>query len=308
MASGIVHVLGNLNLDIILGPVARWPQRGTETILPYQTVRVGGAAGNAIRSLSALGIPMLVHATVGNDEFGEILASGLGACVSGLKRVDVKTAYTVGISHPDGERTFFTYLGHLQHFDPDPVYEALAAAPEGYLLVCGYFLLPELRHGMAEALLKFAKKHGHTVLFDSGWPVESWCDDTREELRRLLPLVDVVLPNELEAKQWADTDDVEVALRYFEENRSCGVVKLGEKGACWLDAGRLAICPSRSITVVDSVGAGDAFNAGYIAGLLHGLDQEHAISVAVEVAGLAIASNPREYPDWAMATSRLQLS
>lgn len=307
MTSSVVHVLGNLNLDIILGPVTNWPQHGTETIVPYQTVRVGGAAGNAIRSLCALGIPMHVHASVGNDEFGDMLASGLETCGSELKRVDLKTAYTVGISHPDGERTFFTYLGHLQHFDPYPVFDALAADPEGYLLVCGYFLLPEFRKGMAEELLEFAKKQRHTILFDCGWPVEGWSNDVRAELRRLLPFIDVVLPNELEATRWAGTADIQAALEYLRDCGSCGVVKLGEKGAGWLDAGRLAICPSRSIKVVDSVGAGDAFNAGYVAGLIHGLRQELAVSVAVEVACLAISSNPRHYPDWLTATSRLQL-
>ena len=304
----MIHVVGNLNLDIVLGPLERWPAPGTEVVLPYQTVRIGGAAGNAIKALRALGVPTRGHTTVGNDHFGDMLSKELGQDAVDAVRHNKNTAYTVGISHPNGERTFFTYLGHLEEYDPAPVFDALAADPGGYLLLCGYFLLPGLRNAGALELIEAARHHGHTVVFDSGWPTEGWSTAVRDELDSLLPLVDIVLPNEVEAYGWAQTQDVVAAIRHLERFGGRAVVKLGARGAGWLRSETLELAPPAQLRVVDTIGAGDAFNAGLIAARLHGLGLDMATAVAVEVAGQAISSNPRSYPSWDEAVARLALA
>lgn len=297
-----VHVVGNLNLDIILGPLDPWPPPGTETILPDNALRAGGAAANAALALHALGTPVQLHADVGDDPFGDVLLrelAPLGEAARTVRRVPWPTAYSVGITHVGDERTFFTFLGHLAHFDPAGLNAALRRSQGDILLVCGYFLVPGMRGGRLQATLRIAEAQNHAVALDTGWPSEGWTDAVREELSALLPHVGLVLPNAGELAGWTARSQLEPALAALEAQGPRAVAKLGAEGAAWLDAGTLRRAPSPAARVADTVGAGDAFNAGLLAALQRGLPLEDAVRAGTRTAALAIASDPRRYPAWA---------
>ena len=141
-----IAVIGNVNVDLILGPAAPWPQPGTEIIVDHDELRVGGCAGNSALALKALGVPFALAASIGSDRFGAWLASEFGEQSKRWRVHDENTTISVGITHPDGERTFFTTLGHLPHYGAADVLVALDGEVHrgGLALFAGPFLMPKL--------------------------------------------------------------------------------------------------------------------------------------------------------------------
>ena len=71
-------VIGNVNVDLILGPAEPWPKPGTEIIVDHDELRVGGSAGNAALAWEGLGVDFQIAANVGNDQFGHWLRQAFG--------------------------------------------------------------------------------------------------------------------------------------------------------------------------------------------------------------------------------------
>ena len=290
-----IHLIGNVNLDLILGPLAAWPRMGTETFLRDSEVRVGGAGGNAALASRALDAAVRLHASVGDDLFGEVLVRELGDLAGSLQHVRSETAYSVALAHPGGERTFFTTVGHLGTLDVAAVEHSVAAAPASFVLLTGYFLLPPLRTPATRRLLAAAKAAGHTTVLDPGWPSEGFGPDVRDELAGLLPFVDVVLPNELEALAWTGHDDIAEAAAAFAGRGVQTVVKRGAAGASWREGDRLRSHAAPAVEVADTVGAGDAFDAALVAALHEGRPLSDAARRATSYASGVVASRPRSY-------------
>lgn len=297
MRSEALHLIGNVNLDVVMGPLASWPRMGTEIFLGDNEVRAGGAAGNAALALRALGVPVELHASLGRDLFGDLLARELGELATGLDRVSLDTAYSVGITHPSGERTFLTHLGHLDAFDVAAAQRRIVGAPQSRVLVCGYFLVAPLRTAAAVDLLRAAQTAGHVTLLDTGWPSGGFGPKAQDELAELLPWLDIVLPNEIEAKAWTGHDDVDGAIEAFAEQRVQAVVKRGSFGASWWQGDHTRHLRAPVVDVVDTIGAGDAFNAAFLAALQRGWATAEAVTAAIDYASRVVATRPRSYPD-----------
>ncbi len=305
-----ILVVGNANVDVLLGDVAPWPRTGTELMVDRYELRVGGAAGNTGLALAALGVKggeaSEVIASVGSDALGGWLEDELKGAAR-LTRVPGSTALTVGLTHPDGQRTFVSHLGHLAQLPLERLDTALQGArPGDLLLLCGYFLLPQLRE-MAPRLLQAARARGIVTTLDTGWPTEGWTEAVRDELLGLLPHLDVFLPNREELLGVAGLADgggydpaaVDEALaRLHERGAGQVVVKLGPSGALFADEDERHLQPAPDVEVQDTVGAGDTFNAALLAAVQRGMSWPRALAPAVRAASLAIASAPRRYPSW----------
>lgn len=290
-----VHLIGNVNLDIVMGPVEPWPAPGTERLVEHQEVRVGGAAGVAAMALQALATPLRLHARIGDDAFGAVVRDAMGPAGAQLETVRAGTAYSVGVTHPDGERTFLTYPGHLAALDVQAIAEELEGSQPGLVLVCGYFLLPSLRRGAGLELVRLARSAGHRVLFDSGWPSEGFTDAVRGDLDALLPSLDDVLPNQAEALAWTGAARLEDAVERLQRSGARAIVKRGPRGASWLEGGELASRAPPRVSVADSVGAGDCFNAAFAAAVARGASHAAAVEAAVRYASNVVQSRPRDY-------------
>jgi sugar/nucleoside kinase (ribokinase family) len=295
-------VIGNVNVDLILGPTAPWPTPGTEIIVEHDEIRVGGAAGNSALTLLGLGVDFSVAGNVGDDQFGRWLREAFGARAAKWPVRPEATTLSVGLTHPDGERTFFTTRGHLPRFCLADVRDCLdgATLSGGYALVCGSFLTADLAADYP-ALFDWADAHGITVALDTGWPLEGWSEENRRRAKSWLARCGCVLMNEVEATSLtgiADPAEAAGSLKAGMPDGAVVVVKCGPDGAIGIDRdGTFSRAAAPMVKVVDTIGAGDAFNAAFLAALASGKGFSSCLEAGVRVASRAISTLPRTYGD-----------
>ena len=293
-------VAGNVNVDLILGPAEPWPAPGTEVVVARDELRVGGAAGNTALAWMALCADFQIAGSAGSDLFGRWLADAFGGRAARWRASPEATTVAVGITHPDGERTFFTSRGHL----PDLSWPDVRAVLEGgslaggLLLLCGSFLTARLTADYA-ALFDWADAQGAAVALDTGWPPEGWTPAAIDQAWGWIARSRHLLINESEAKGLTGRNTIERALEDLAGRLPPGgvaVVKAGPGGAFARAGGGQTIhAPARPVAVVDTIGAGDVFNAGYLHALAAGSPVEDALAFGVELASTAISTSPRPY-------------
>jgi sugar/nucleoside kinase (ribokinase family) len=287
-----VTVIGCVQVDLVLTPVSELPRAGTSAFVDDMSVRVGGAGANAALALAEVGMAPRLVGCVGEDHFGRWILDQLRPYgLAGDISVDGhgRTGLTVACEAPLRDRSFLTYLGVTATASsaivPD---DALSA---DHLLLCDYFCAPGMRGAPSRELLAAARAEGATTHFDTSWDAAGWEQETREELFELLPLVDVFLPNEAEACALADTESVASAGRRLQA-RSGGwvVVKLGASGcvAFGPDGARLT-STAPAVEAADTIGAGDAFNAGLVAALAAERDWSEVLPAATAFASSVVA-------------------
>ncbi len=294
-----IHVIGGVMVDLIMGPVTPWPRPGTETFVDHSELRAGGPAGNTGLALKALGVPHHIVCNVGNDMFGAWLIETFGEVARTWPQVATPTALSVGVEHPGGERSFLTTAGNLAVQTPESM---LAMLPEeatagDIALLTGSFLYLDLIE-VFEAMLATVSARGFAVALDTGWPSDGWTDTIKASTVACLAHCDHVLLNEIESLSLSGEQTVEAAAMWLARRAKPGaivVVKRGGDGAsAWRD-GEVTHVPAPAVAVIDTTGAGDTFNAGYLGALLDGATLEDALRAGVAVASAAIASSPRRY-------------
>ncbi|WAP68524.1 carbohydrate kinase family protein [Jiella pelagia] len=293
-------VLGNVNVDLILGPCAPWPLPGTEVMVEHDELRVGGAAGNTALAWAGLGRKHEIFANVGTDTFGAWLKAEFGTRAEAWAVEATATTISVGITHPNGERTFITSRGHLPQFSWESVQRMMD--PEtlsgGILLVCGSFLTDSLTDDYAR-LFDWADRQEVEIALDTGWPLKGWSREVRDTVHGWLPRCRYLLLNEIETLALAETDDIVAGiagLRHELGPDGTVVAKLGAKGAM---AQASDGAPTRrhapDVAVVDTIGAGDVFNAGFLMGIAAGDGLAEALDAGITLASRAISTAPRLY-------------
>lgn len=292
-----ICIIGNANLDLVCGPLDDWPERGTETFLPRSDLRIGGSAANTALVLQRLGARGGLVSAAGADAAGRMLAARFQGTLDRVAVIEASTSVTVGLLHPDAERTFLSTDGHLDLLDLGFFLSQLEDWPvEGALvLVSGAFAMPGLLKDHME-LLSVLKEAGAEVAIDPGWPGTDWAEDVREQALEWIALADHVLMNDKEALGLARAGDLDAACAFFDAELAAGrrlVIKCGKNGALALSGGTAVSASARPLTVFDTVGAGDAFNAGYLEAVARGLALEPALKAGVAVAGRVIAEFPR---------------
>jgi len=291
-------LIGNVNVDLVMGPQEPWPQPGTEVILPKSELRVGGAAGNTALALEALQADYQLIASRGNDVLGRWLAEPFGRHAAAWTQAEAPTTVSVGIGHPDGDRTFFTTTGHLHAFTLADVLAQLEREGRGRTaLLVGPFVTPVLLEDY-DALIDILRKRGYRVALDTGWPDGGWSEGVRERVKGWIGRCDHLLINDIEARGLSGAGTVgeaAAAILPLLPQGATLVVKCGPQGAlAWRGEEHVSV-PAPSVEVVDTIGAGDTFSAGYFAGLAEGDDLAGAVSRGVAVASLAVSTSPRRY-------------
>jgi len=256
-----VVFLGDFNVDIIMDSLEAMPVADKEVRCGSFELVIGSSACIASCAYAGLGGSSWLCGLAGGDYFGSFLLESLAArrVRTDAVRTDpgLRTGVTVNLVSGTA-RSQVTYPGSMTKFalaDVGPgVFENL-----GHLHVSGIFqahaMLPDLTE-----VMRRARAAGATVSLDCQWDhTERW-----ERLDPWLAAVDWFFANADEAGSMTGTRSAVDALEALSRRTRCPVVKSGEAGAmAWIDGHPVKV-PAPRVTVVDTVGAGDNFDAGFL--------------------------------------------
>jgi len=286
-----VACLGIMVADVVARPVIELPERGRLTLVDQMELHTGGCAVNTGISLTKLGVEVGVLGAVGDDGFGDFVVSELkryGIDTRGVTRkANVNTSATMVMVEPDGERRFLHYLGANAELVEDDIDDA-AYKNAKVLHIAGALVLPGIDGEPTARILRRARELGLTTSFDTVW-------DAKGNWMRLvepcLPHVDIMLPSLAEAQMLtgrkSPQDVAEVLMGYGV--RTVGL-KMGEEGAYVRTNEEEYFVPPFSVEAVDATGAGDAYVAGFLTGLVRGWPLEKTARFANAVGALCVTA------------------
>jgi ribokinase len=283
-----VVALGDVNVDII-AHFASYPAKGQDALAYATEFHCGGSAANTAIALAGMGLDVSLIACVGSDPLATKALDHLneaGVAPSGLQR---DPAATTGLMYliitPDGERTILGHRGANVFTDPNQIREQEIQDAKLFHL-SGYALLADPQRSAALLGLEMACRHGLTVTLDPGMSVPQGALD---EMRALLPVVNIILPNLTEAQRLTGlTRPEQCALALLEAGAEVVALKLGGDGCLIGDRKGFCYVPGFAVEPRDTTGAGDTFAAGVIAGFLGGLDWCSAAVLANAMGAVAV--------------------
>jgi sugar/nucleoside kinase (ribokinase family) len=290
-----VVVAGNLNVDLTLAHVPDWPRWGTEVVLERADRRAGGVA-HAACALAALGVAVTVVAAVGEDGDADFLRAWLaraGVDASGVAaHPERATGLSVAVVRADGERTFFTLPGALLAETPAALLARAGAFRPRWLLLSGLMLLPDGPPQPVLAEMARLSRLGTRVAVDVGWDPLGWPPRRLHLARSVLEAADLALLNADEARAlgWEDARPRRPGARVAVKRGPLGA-RVGDDRGSW-------DVPATPAVAVDTVGAGDVWNAAFLAASLAGHPTAAAAARANRAASLYVAAppGPDRYP------------
>jgi sugar/nucleoside kinase (ribokinase family) len=278
-------ILGDANPDLVLTGDVEPTFGQRERLLDGAHLTVGGSGAIVACGAARLGLRVAFCGVVGDDLFGRFMRDELdrrGVDVKGLVVApDRSTGLTVVLARPD-DRAILTHegtIGDLRAGSIDP--EFLAAA--SHVHVASYFLQGRLAPDLP-ALFERVRANGATTSVDPNWdPSERWDSG----VRGLLSHTDVFLPNATEAVHIAGTASVDEAVIALAASAGLVVAKAGPDGAVASRGDELVRAPAPAVDAVDTTGAGDGFDAGFLVSWLAGDPLERALAIANACGGLS---------------------
>ncbi|HLR90044.1 MAG TPA: carbohydrate kinase family protein [Balneolaceae bacterium] len=283
-----ILVVGELNVDIILNKINKMPVPGQEQRADEMTLTMGSSTAIFAANASKLGSSVGFTGKVGNDTYGSYMVEALRKYQVNTEAIivdpELKTGATV-IFVLEEDRMMVTHPGAMEHFSAVDISDDLLKRYR-HIHTSTLFFQPLLKDSLA-GLFKRAKRLGLTTSMDSQWdPEEKWDLD----LTNILPYTDFFLPNESELLAMAGTEDLDKALHFFSKFNSCLVVKRGTRGALLLQrpGEKLTVEGLRVPEVVDTVGAGDSFNAGFINAFLKNKDLQTCLEEGNRTAAVSV--------------------
>jgi 2-dehydro-3-deoxygluconokinase len=271
---------------------------------------IAGAESNVAIGVSRLGVQGTWFGRVSNDELGAVIMREMRAEGIDVHAVvdDAPTSTMVKI-HRTGEvsQVFYNRRGGAgSRLSPDDI-DPAAISGAAVLHVTG--ITPALGPGPAAAVaaaIDVAKAAGVPVSFDVNYRAALWRPgDARATFARIVARADIVFASEHEAELVTCEDSPRAAAKAFaEQGVAQAIVKLGARGCLALIDGKFYNQQARSVSVVDLVGAGDAFAAGYLADFIEGAEAEERLTTATDTAAFAVST----HGDWEGLPSRAELT
>lgn len=282
-AESRVVCAGIVVADLFVPPLPTLPTAGELLATDDFLLMPGGCAANTAIVLTRLGVSSTVVGKVGADPFGDFLEQDLlarGVDTRGLTRAPGHgTSKTVVLTVAGDDRRFVHTFGANADLGADDIERTLLEGADAFY-VGGYLVLPRLEQAALAELYAAARARGARTILDVVVP----SGDARISLdlvADVLPHIDFFVPNEDEARLLTgEMDPYRQAERLREAGASTAVVTMGPEGALLVDDERSIRLPGPDVEVVDGSGAGDAFSAGLIAGLLEGWDVERTLRFA----------------------------
>ena len=284
-----ITLVGDSCVDLLMYGLPEELPCERELLASDMAVRLGGSAAITAHNLAALGRKVGFITPSANDEFGRLCQSELTSAGVDLSRCiwpdDARTGVTVHLQH-SALRHMFTYAGatfqlHFQDLDLDYLVDSR------HFHMASYYLQQALTPKIPE-LFQAIKAAGLTISLDpNDDPEHTW----NRSILDALKFVDVLMPNEREACLIAGEPDLDRAVSDLRKRVPLLVIKRGAKGASAYDPTNEWHAPAEPANVVDAVGAGDSFNAGFLHAWIGGAEIQETLAFGNACGALSTTMN-----------------
>jgi sugar/nucleoside kinase (ribokinase family) len=262
-------VIGDANIDLVVVGSGQVPESGQEVFVDNMMIHLGGGAALFSVSLAKLGLQVAFNGVLGDDANGHFIRNRFAEYGIDTRMIQTSQIHSTGISiafNPETDRSFITYAGSNMELQVDKL--DLNQISQGkHVHITGY--KGRRNHEQYVQLARSLKEKGITLSCDVGWDDSGEWDNSIFDFMRYF---DVFLMNETEALHYTGLENKEESLRYMSKYCNHVVVKLGASGAIAMKDGLLTRSTAYKVKAVDTTGAGDSFNAGYLYGFLSGKD------------------------------------
>ncbi len=278
-------VIGEINPDLILQGNDVTPAFGqAEKLVENAVLTIGSSSVIFACGAAKLGLNIAFVGIVGDDVFGHYMLSemqkrgiDISHCVVNKQE---KTGFSVILSQPN-DRAILTHPGSIASLRYSDIDQDLFKRAK-HVHLGSFFMLSHLQKDVAK-LFERARAAGLTTSIDTNYdPLETWDGGINDVLKH----TDVFLPNETELFCMSRKDTLEKALEHFSHIPTLAV-KLGSKGGLAKQQNKRVTAPPLNVKVVDTTGAGDTFDAGFLYGNLNGWTLEKSLQLACACGSLS---------------------
>lgn len=280
-----IVVVGDINADLILsGDVT--PEYGQiEKLIDDATLTIGSSGAIFACGAARLGLRVSLIGKVGDDVFGRYMQQALSERDVDTSALvidpNVKTGLSVIFSHGN-DRAILTYSGSISALRFDEINTSLFSHAR-HLHLTSYYLQTKLQPDIP-ALLQAAHHAGTSISLDTNYdPEEKWDGGLAEVLK----MVDVFLPNETELHAISGIPYTDLALEELSKRIPVIAVKMGARGGLARRGSERVVTGSLSVKVIDTTGAGDSFDGGFLYGYLSGWDLADSLRLACACGSLS---------------------
>jgi len=280
--------LGILVADIIGQRVKRWPEKGKLELIDRVELHSGGCAANTAIDLAKPGLKVGLAGKLGNDPLGDFLLKTYRKYdldIRGVRRANkMGTSATLVMVDSNGERSFLHAPGANKEFSLKDIDRSLLTNCK-ILHIAGSFLLPKLDGQPIARIFQEAKKRKIITSLDTVWDAQGrWL----KLIAPVFPYLDFFLPNLEEAKMITGQRNPEkIANKLLGLGVKTVALKMGKKGCYVANRKCIVTRPAYQIKPVDTTGAGDAFAAGFLFGVIKGWPLARIVSFANAVGAMA---------------------
>jgi sugar/nucleoside kinase (ribokinase family) len=279
-----ILVAGEINPDLILsGDVL--PEFGqVEKLVDRATLAIGSSSAIFACGAARLGLRVAFIGVCGDDVFGHFMLDEMQKRNVDISNVLIRSKGQTGLSvilNQDADRAILTHLGLIPALQAADISDALLRQAR-HLHVASYFLQTNLQPDLP-ALFHRAHLLELTTSLDTNYdPSEKWIG-----FDELLSATDIFFPNKTEALSITQTNHMELAAKQLANKSKFVVIKLGADGAALQTNGEMIVVESIPVNIVDTIGAGDAFDAGFLYGYLNRWDLETSLRLGVVCGALS---------------------
>jgi len=283
-----ILVIGELNVDIVATGLHSVPEMGAEILAENCELTLGSASAIFAAGIAKLGHDVTFISHVGQDHFGDFCRrtlKQLGVSTRNVTRKrEEKTGVTIALSGKR-DRALVTYAGAVATLTADSINEAVMSRHD-HLHLTSYYLQAGLRPSFAH-LFRQAKASGLTTSFDpNSDPTDKW----DKNIDAVLSYTDVLFVNEREAMKLTRSKSLNSALKTLGAKVDCAVVKRGARGATAIQNEKLFHTSGFKVRAIDTTGAGDSFDAGFLSAYLRKAPLAECLRIANACGALSAIS------------------
>lgn len=279
-----ILVAGEINPDLILSGDVVPAFNQTEKLTDSAVLTIGSSSAIFACGAARLGLKVAFVGVCGGDLFGRFMLEELQKRKVDVSHVIVRQEGQTGLSvilNHGTDRAILTHLGLIAALRAIDIPEALLQEAR-HLHVASYFLQTGLQLDLPN-LFRRARSFGLTTSLDTNYdPSESWAG-----FDELLSVTNVFLPNEKEARSLSGEEKIDAAADILGRKVETLAIKLGSEGALGIRNSEKVQVTSIAVNLIDTVGAGDSFDAGFLYGYLNGWSLEKSLQLGCVCGGLS---------------------